>query len=673
MPSDLSIAQQVTNLRKEVSDHARRYYVLDAPIISDDAYNLLFRELQNLETAHPDLKTLDSPTLKVGGEPLNGFTKVKHRQRMLSIANAMSEDEARSFFENKISSTEVTGEVKYDGLAIELTYINGFLTQAATRGDGEVGEDVTEQLRTFRNVPLSICSETAPIPYRFAIRGEAVMERAEFERINAERKLAGEKEFMNLRNAAAGSVRQLDPKETAKRRMKFYAYSLGDCDGYTKPETHLELLAAFKQLGFSVFELSRLITSFEDMLQFYNQVADARATLPFDIDGVVYKVNKHVVQEQLGWDSTTPRWAVAHKFPAEEAVTTVNDIPVQVGRTGALTPVAQVTTVKVGGVNVSNCTLHNEGETHRKDIRIGDRVVIRRAGDVIPEIVRSLHELRTGAEQIFKMPTTCPECGSHVKQDIDDKGVLQATHRCTGGLACPAQRLNSLVHFASRKAMAIDNLGDASVDALLTANLLPNGASDLYTLTSEKLAVLPRFAKKSIDNLLEAIQASRTPDLRRFIYSLGIPTVGENTSQNLAAAFKTFAEFRKANEAQLLGLPDMGPITTKNILDFLSEEKNILELDMLSRFIHPVEAINVATSAKFSGKTFVLTGTLPTLSRDEAQALIEGAGGKVSGSVSKKTSVVVAGAEAGSKLAKAVELGVEVWDEAKLQNVLAGS
>lgn len=672
MTATLSVAARAEALRNEINLHMHKYHVEDAPIISDDAFNLMMRELQDLEAAHPEVRTMDSPTLRVGGAPLKGFKKVRHTRRMLSIANSMDESEAQ-VFHAKTGGAEMTGELKYDGLALNLVFLDGLLSQAATRGDGDEGEDVTQQVRTIRNVPLSIVDKfpAGQVPARFEIRGEAMMMRADFERINAERRATGEKEYVNLRNAAAGAVRQLDPRETAKRGIKFYAYSLGDCEGYTAPETHVELLKTFVTFGFTVYSGYRVIKSFDDLTAFYAHVAEIRKDLPFDIDGLVFKVNKVSEQERLGWDTTTPRWATAYKFPAEEAVTTANDIVIQVGRTGALTPVAKVEPVFVGGVTVSSITLHNENEVRRKDVRIGDRVVVRRAGDVIPELVRSLVELRTGAETVFKMPCTCPECGSHVKQDVDDKGELQATHRCTGGLSCPAQRLNSLEHYGSRRAMNIDNMGEATVQTLLDANLLPHGASDLYTLTADVVEKLPRFAKRSAEKLVQAIHDAKSPELRRFIFSLGIPTVGENTSNNMANTFKTFERFRQATEAELLAIEDMGPITTRNILNFLREEKNIVEMDKLAAVITPKEIAAAPVGAKFEGKTFVLTGTLPSMTRDEAAAMIEAAGGKVSGSVSKKTTVVLAGAEAGSKLAKAEELGVAVWDEAQFRAALA--
>lgn len=672
MTATLSVAARIEALCAEINLHMQKYHVEDAPIISDDAFNGLMRELQGLEAANPELRRKDSPTLRVGGEPLKGFTKVRHNRKMLSISNSMDESEARAFH-SKTGGAEMTGELKYDGLALNVLYLDGVLHQAATRGDGDEGEEVTEQVRTMRNVPLSIVVYFPPgqVPARFEIRGEALMMRADFDRINTERRAAGEKEYVNLRNAAAGAVRQLDPRETAKRGIKFYAYSLGDCEGYTPPATHDDQLKAFVAMGFTVWSGYRVIKSFDDLAAFYDHVGEIRKSLPFDIDGVVFKVNQLSEQARLGWDTTTPRWATAYKFPAEEAVTTVNEIVIQVGRTGALTPVAKVEPVFVGGVTVSSITLHNENEVRRKDVRIGDRVIVRRAGDVIPELVRPVAELRKGTETLFKMPTTCPECDSHVKQDVDDKGELQATHRCTGGLSCPAQRLNSLEHYGSRRAMNIDNMGEATVQALLDANLLPHGASDLYTLTADVVEKLPRFAKRSAEKLVQAIHDAKSPELRRFIFSLGIPTVGENTSNNMANTFKTFERFRQATEAELMAIEDMGPITTRNILNFLREEKNIAEMDKLAAVITPKEIAAAPVGAAFTGKTFVLTGTLPSMSRDEAAAMIEAAGGKVSGSVSKKTSVVVAGAEAGSKLAKAAELGVAIWDEAQLRAALA--
>lgn len=672
MNATLNPAIRAEALRTELSLHNHKYHVENTPIISDDAFNLLFRELQDLEAAHPELKTMDSPTLRVGGAPLKGFKKVRHTVRLLSIANSMNETEAAAFHE-KTGGAELVGEVKYDGLAIKVVYLDGIYAQAATRGDGEEGEDVTEQVRTLHSVPLSIRAAFADgqVPARFEVRGEALMPRAELERVNAERREAGEKEYANCRNAAAGAVRQLDPRETAKRGIKFYAYTLGECEGYTAEAEHDQQLEAFVRMGFTIYRGYRVIKSFEELAAFHKHIGDIRAELPFDIDGVVFKVNKIADQVRLGWDSTTPRWATAYKYPAEEAVTTLNKIIVQVGRTGALTPVAKPEPVFVGGVTVTSITLHNEGEVHRKDIRIGDRIIVRRAGDVIPELVRSLTELRTGAEVVFKMPDSCPECGSHVKQDVDEKGRPQATLRCMGGLSCSAQRLNSLTHFGSRRAMSIDNLGEQTVQALLDADLLPNGASDLFNLTVEDALKLEGFKKRKAENLVEGIQAAKTPELRRFIFALGIPNVGENTSSNLANRFKTFAGFRAATEAELMAMDDVGGITTRSILDFLCEEKNIAEMDRLAAIITPQEVAAAPVGAKFEGKTFVLTGTLPNMSRDEAAAMIEAAGGKVSGSVSKKTSVVVAGAEAGSKLTKAEELGLPVWDEARLREELA--
>ena len=669
MNAAASLSLQAETLRNELRLHDAAYHESDAPLIPDGAYDLLKRQLQDLEAAHPELKTPDSPTHRVGGAPLKAFTKVRHSRPMLSIANAMNEAEAKAFYAK--TDGDLVGEVKYDGLAVNLEYTNGVLTLAATRGDGDEGENVTEQIRTIRSVPLSIAPAFPDrnVPAKFSIRGEVVMLRPAFERLNAERRATGEKEYSNLRNAAAGAVRQLDPKETAKRGLQFFAYSPGDYEGFTLPGSQYMLWQRLKGLGFSIYKGNRVLCSFAEVQAFYAHILEIRKSLPFDIDGIVLKVNKFAAQEAMGWDSTTPRWAVAYKFEAEEAVTTVNDITVQVGRTGAITPVARLESVFVGGVNITNATLHNERELRRKDVRIGDRVVVRRAGDVIPEVVSSLPELRTGTEREFVMPTECPECGSHVKQDIDEKGVAQAAHRCTGGLSCPAQRLSSLAHYASRRAMSIDDLGESTVELLLTAGLLPNGASDLYSLTADDLSKLPRFGKKSVDNLLAALQAARSPELRRFIFSLGIPTVGENTSLNLAKTFKTFARFRQATESELMAIVDMGPITTRNILDFLSEARNIAEMDKLAAVITHQAIADADTGAKLAGKSIVVTGTL-SVGRDVIEAMVEEHGGKASGSVSKKTFAVVAGESAGSKLDKAKELGVQVWTEAQFREFL---
>lgn len=662
----LTPAARAEALRTEISLYDYQYHVLDAPIIPDDAYNLLKRELQDLEAAYPELKTPDSPTQRVGGAPLKGFKKVRHGVRLLSIANSMNEAEAGEFYV-KTGGVEMVGEVKYDGLALRIVYLDGIYTQAATRGDGEEGEDVTEQIRTLHSVPLSIRGSfgDGQVPARFEIRGEALMPRAELARVNAERRAAGEKEYANCRNAAAGAVRQLDPAVTAQRGIKFYAYSLGECEGYTAEEYHDEQLEVFVRMGFTIYRGYGVLPSFEEVAAFHRHIGEIRADLPFDIDGVVFKARKIADQVRLGWDSTTPRWATAWKFPAEEAMTTVTSIPVQVGRTGAVTPVAKVEPVFVGGVTVTSITLHNAGEVARKDVRIGDRVVVRRAGDVIPELVRPVVELRTGTEVEFKMPCTCPECGSAVVQDVDPKGNLQSTYRCTGGLSCSAQRLESLAHYGSRRAMAIDNLGDSTVEALLGAYMLPNGASDLYSLTVEEVARLPGFQKRKAEKLVEGIKASTTPELRRFIFALGIPNVGENTSNNLANRFKTFAAFRAATEAELMAMDDIGGITTRSILDFLHAENNIAEMDRLAAVVTPQE-ITEAAGGKFSGKSFALTGTLPNMTKDQAKALIEAAGGTISDSVSKKTSVVVFGDKAGSKLDKAKSMGLPLWDEAQL-------
>lgn len=667
----LTPAARIEALCSEINLHNYKYHVLDAPIIPDDAFNLLFRELQDLEAAHPELRRPDSPTLRAGGAPLAGFKKVVHGVRLLSIANSMDQSDARKFYD-KTGGAEMVGEVKYDGLALRVVYLDGLYAQAVTRGDTYEGEDVTEQVRTIHSVPLSVRSAfpDGQVPAVFEVRGEAVLPRAEFERVNAERRAEGEKEYVNCRNAAAGAVRQLDPRKTAKRGLKFFAYSLGECEGYAAEEKHSLQLEAFVRMGFSIYDGYRVLNSFEDVIAFYEHIAKIRPELPFDIDGTVLKINDIALQEELGWDSTTPRWATAYKFPAEEAMTTVTSIPTQVGRTGAVTPVAKVEPVFVGGVTVTSITLHNAGEVARKDVRIGDRVIVRRAGDVIPELVRTVPELRTGAEIEFKMPCTCPECGSNVVQDIDPKGNLQSTYRCTGGLSCPAQRLNSLVHYGSRRAMSIDNLGDSTVESLLSAGLLPHGASDLYKLTVEDAQTLDGFKKRKAENLIEGIRASTTPELRRFIFALGIPNVGENTSQNLANKFKTFARFREATEAELMGMDDVGEITTASILDFLRAENNMVELDRLLGYVTPQE-MAAQVEGKFSGKTFVLTGTLPNMTKDQAKALIEAAGGAIGDSVSKKTSVVVFGDKAGSKLDKAKSMGLPLWDEAQLLAELA--
>ncbi|KWU24793.1 NAD-dependent DNA ligase LigA [Burkholderia cenocepacia] len=662
-----TILEQYTSLKESVAFHARQYYVLDTPLISDDEYNVLFRQLETMEAEHPELDSRDSPTRRVGGEPLPGFLEFKHDRLMGSIANAMTAEEALKHVETIAtdlgiapSEVEQCAELKYDGLSCAIIYRYGVLDRAGTRGDGEVGEDVTEQVRTIRNLPLRIAN-TAP---RVEVRGEVLMTKEDFKRVNAELKAAGEDEKANPRNAAAGALRQLDPKVTASRRLLFFAYSYGVCEGFEPADTQAEQLQSLVDLNFSVSDKRAVVKGFDGMLAHFQSIEQERANLPFDIDGVVFKVNSVGQQKQLGWNSKTPRFQRAFKFPPEEAVTRVLAIDVQVGRTGPLTPVARLAPVFVGGVTVTNATLHNEQEAHRKDIRIGDYVVVRRAGDVIPEIVKSLPERRDGTEKEYFAPAHCPVCGSDVHKEEDT-----AAHRCTGGLKCPSQRLFAITHFASRLALDIEGLGEGTVTKLVNAALVERPSS-LFMLMPSQVASLEGMGKTSATNLVAAIEGTRAPELNRFIYALGIPGVGESTAKDLARHFKTFAAFQAADADTLQTTPDVGPTTAANIRAFFDNADNAIEVECLVAQIQPKDVVVSATSQSLEGLVFVITGTL-SKDREAFKAVIEAAGGKVSGSVSKKTRYLLAGSDAGSKLTKAQELGVAVLDEAAFEALLA--
>ncbi len=654
---------QIKRLRAEIEQHNHRYYVLDDPLISDAEYDLLLRELQALEAQYPELLTPDSPTQRVGSKPVSAFAEVQHRTPMLSLNNAFSEGEVLAFdarIREALGVTEVeyAVEPKFDGLAITLTYQDGVFVQGATRGDGTTGEEVTENLRTVRAIPLRLSSPLAALE----VRGEVLMFKVDFAKLNAAQQDKGEKVFANPRNAAAGSLRQLDSRITAKRRLSFFAYGVGLCDGATLPTQHAAQMAWLKTLGLPVTDLCRVVRGAQGLLDYYRHIGTQRANLPFDIDGVVYKVNDLAQQAQLGFVSRAPRWAIAHKFPAEEAETTLLAIDVQVGRTGAITPVARLAPVPVGGVVVTNATLHNEDEIRRKDIHIGDTVVVRRAGDVIPEVARVVLEKRPADAQVFVMPTHC-ECGAHLAKQADE-----AVWRCTGGLSCAAQRKEALRHFASRRAMNIEGLGDKLVEQLVDEGRIHTPA-DIYTLSLDQLVTLPRMGEKSAQNLLAAIDHSRATTLARFIFALGIRNVGESTAKDLAQHFGTLDALLEANSDRLQQVRDVGPIVAQSLVDFLAESHNRAVIEQLRLYVSWQEQ-TVAAHLPLSGLTFVLTGTLPTLTRDEAKAKLEALGAKVSGSVSKKTHYVVAGEEAGSKLEKAQALGVTVLDEAGLVGML---
>lgn len=658
-------------LKSELNRHSHAYYVLDNPTIPDAEYDKLFRELVELEVEHPDLLTSDSPTQRVGGKPLPQFEQVRHALPMLSLNNAFDEDDIASFDRRVQESlqteatVEYSTELKFDGLAISLRYEDGMLVQAATRGDGATGENVTANVRTVKAIPLRLHTD-AP-PKVLEVRGEILMYKSDFAKLNARQRDAGQKEFANPRNAAAGSLRQLDPRITAQRTLRFFAYGIGVLEGADMPPSHEAVLGWYASLGLPVCRERAVVHGARGMLDFFHGIAEKRKNLPYEIDGVVYKVNRLEQQQKLGFVSRAPRFAIAHKFPAEEAMTVVQDIGIQVGRTGAITPVARLAPVSVGGVTVTNATLHNEDEVRRKDIRIGDTTIVRRAGDVIPEVVAFVPELRPDNAREFVMPATCPICGSPIVRPEEE-----AVARCSGGwIKCPAQRKGGLLHFVSRRAMDIEGLGEQLVDQLVERQVITT-AADLYKLGLAALSELDRMADKSARNVLDALQKSKSTTLARFIYALGIRHVGEATAKELATHFGNLDGLLRATEEQLLEVPDIGPVVARSILTFLDDPLNRELIEQLrAAGIHWTESAGTERAPKpFQGKTFVLTGTLPTLTRDEAAARIEAAGGKVAGSVSKKTAYVVAGEEAGSKLAKAQELGITILDEAGLLQLL---
>ena len=671
-----SVATRIADIRDLIRLYDFQYYVQDAPTVSDNEYDGLFRELQMLEAKHPNLVTPDSPTMRVGGSPIKAFSSITHRVAMLSLNNAFGDDELKNFDKRVreglgLNQVEYAVEPKFDGLAITLTYENGIFTQGATRGDGYTGEDVTHNLKTIRSIPQRLNIQNPP--KLLEVRGEVLMFKADFYALNQQQEARGDKVFANPRNAAAGSLRQLDPNITATRPLSFFAYGLGANDGVPELITHSTCMDYLESLRLPVSNLRAVVKGAEGLLNFYARVGVQRTSLPFDIDGVVYKVNALALQAELGFVSRAPRWAIAHKFPAEEALTIIEGIDVQVGRTGAITPVARLKPVFVGGVTVTNATLHNEDEMRRKDVRIGDTVSIRRAGDVIPEVVSVLLDKRPTSALQFMMPTECPVCGSHIKKQEDE-----AVARCTGGIFCAAQRKQAMIHFASRKAMNIEGFGDKLVEQLVDSNLA-NNLADIYRLDFQTLANLDRMAEKSAQNIIEALIKSKKTTLARFIYALGIRNVGEATAKDLARYFGNVDALQDADIVQLQVVPDVGPIVAESIVNFFAEVHNreiinslITPVEQGGAGIHwdPIEAQSHATGI-FTGKTFVLTGTLPTLGREDAKVLIENVGGKVSGSVSKKTDYVVAGADAGSKLTKAQELGVNVIDETDLLTMLS--
>jgi len=670
-------AARAAALRALLQHHAHRYYTLDAPEIPDAEYDRLFRELQAIEAADPALQTADSPTLRVGGRVLDGFTPVRHAVPMLSIRTETdTEASGAEAFDARVRRELALAddapplayacELKFDGLAINLRYAQGVLVQAATRGDGETGEDVTQNIRTIGQIPLRL---RGAAPAVLEVRGEVFMRRDDFERLNERQRERGEKTYINPRNTAAGAVRQLDPAITAQRPLSFFAYGLGEVQGWDQPATHSATLDALAALGLPVCADRAVVQGAAGLVAFHDEMGSKRDGLPFDIDGVVYKVDELALQQRLGFVTREPRWAVAHKYPAQEQVTTLERIEIQVGRTGKLTPVAKLAPVFVGGTTVSNATLHNLFELRRKGVRVGDTVIVRRAGDVIPEVVGRVPGPRAGYVPNFRMPRACPVCGSAVQRE--QGGIA---HCCSGGLFCAAQRKQALLHFAGRRAMDIEGLGDRLVDQLVDGGLIRT-LPELYTLGVAKLTALERMGDKSAQNLVDALARSRATTLPRFLYALGIRHVGEATAKDLARHFGTLDRVMDAPEEQLLQVRDVGPVVARSIRTFFDQAHNREVVEQLrAAGIHWPEgegAVDSLAPQPLAGMTLVLTGTLPTLGREEAKALIEAAGGKVAGSVSKKTRYVVAGEEAGSKLDKARALGVEVLDEAGLRALLA--
>ena len=690
-PDDAPPAARAEALRSLLRHHAQRYYLLDAPEIPDAEYDRLFQVLQAIEAAHPDLLTADSPTQRVMGQVLPGFAPVRHAVPMLSIrtetdteATGAEAFDARIRRELELAPdappVEYNAELKFDGLAINLRYEHGVLVQAATRGDGETGEDVTQNIRTVRGragaggaIPLRLTGCDAEV---LEVRGEVYLRRDDFEQMNERQRERGEKTFVNPRNAAAGAVRQLDPAIAAQRPLSFFAYGLGEVRGLTQPATHSATLDALAAMGVPVCTDRVVALGAAGLVRFHQQVGARRDALPFDIDGVVYKLNAVALQQRLGFVSREPRWAVAHKYPAQEQATRLNAIEIQVGRTGKLTPVAKLEPVFVGGTTVSNATLHNEDEARRKDVRIGDTVIVRRAGDVIPEVVGVVLDRRpTDAGEPFDMMQRlhgqCPVCGSAVTREEGE-----VDWRCSGGLFCPAQRKQAILHFAQRRALDIEGLGGKLVDQLVDAGAIRT-LPDLFKLGLASLTSLERMGEKSAQNLLAGLAASRRTTLARFIYGLGIRHVGETTAKDLARHFGGIDRLMGASELQLLEVPDVGPVVARSLRTFFDQAHNREVVEQLRAagvtWSETDGVVLDATPKPLAGKTFVLTGTLPTLSRDDAKERIEAAGGKVSGSVSKKTDYVVAGDEAGAKLDKARELGRPVLDENGLLALLEGT
>lgn len=668
--TNLEIHQRIADLKQLINNANYQYYVTDNPEITDSEYDRLFHELKALEQANPELLTVDSPTQRVGGIALDKFDQVTHSIAMLSLDNVFDGAEFAAFNKrvtdwlNTEQQQVFAAEPKLDGLAISLRYEQGVLVQAATRGDGAVGEDVTVNVRTIKTVPLKLQGDN--IPEVIEIRGEIFMPKAGFEALNKIQIAEGKKPFVNPRNAAAGSLRQLDSKITATRPLEIYCYGLGEIVGGERPNSHSEAMRLIASWGCRVSPELQTVTGVDACLAYIDQLGQKRESLPYEIDGVVFKVDNYDLQDRLGFVSRAPRWAIAYKFPAQEEMTLVEDIEVQVGRTGAITPVARLKPVFVGGVTVSNATLHNEDEIRRKDVRVGDTVIVRRAGDVIPEVVQVVMSKRPIDTVEYQMPTHCPICDS-----VAEKEEGEAVLRCSGGLFCGAQQKEAIKHFASRKALDVDGLGDKLVEQLVDEGLISN-AADLFSLSVEQVAALERMGQKSAENLVNALQAAKQTRFARFLYALGIREVGEATARSLSLHFEDLDALKQANTETLIEIEDVGPVVAKHIVTFFNQAHNLEVIErLLNAGVHWPQEQKQQSNSELAGKTIVLTGTLEQMSRSEAKEKLLALGAKVAGSVSKKTDYVVAGSDAGSKLTKAESLGIMVVDETVLKEWLA--
>lgn len=671
--SNLPIKDRIQKLREEIEKHNHNYYMLDKPLIPDIDFDLMMKTLEDLEEKHPQYASSSSPSVKVSGQASSSFSIVSHLQPMLSLANALVDDEFEDFSKKTSAelgideqNIEYSAEPKFDGLAISLVYENGLLVRAATRGDGETGEDVTEQVKTIKNIPHDInnfCKKhKIKVPSLLEVRGEVLILREDFENLNNSLREKGEKTLANPRNAAAGSLRQINPAITATRPLTFFTYALGVAQGFPSTTTHTQSLSVLAKMGFPMTDLSFKVTGKEGCQKYYNNIGKKRDKLPFDIDGVVFKVNNYAAQQELGWRTKTPVWAIAHKYPPQECMTLLKSIDLQVGRTGAITPVGRLEPVNVGGVVVTNATLHNIDEIQRKDIRVGDMVIVRRAGDVIPEIVSPVLSFRKPKFKKFSMPSSCPVCNNAISRPDGE-----AVFRCSGGVRCLAQKKEAFKHFVSRKAMDIDGLGTVHLNNAIDAGLVDDPA-DLYTMSVDKWLALERMGQTLASKIVKVIEKSKSQPLNRFIYALGIRHAGENTSKSLALNFSSLEDISKASVEDLMKIEDIGDVVANSVHDWFKNEDNI---NLLAKFeslgINPQSNMTEnKVSNALSGKVFVLTGTLSSLSRNDAKQLIESHGGKVSSSVSSKTNVLIAGSEAGSKLEKAKKLGIEIWDESKL-------